>query len=179
MNIYKYCLVASIVLICGCEEQSDLATYVEQVKNKAPTPIEPLPKITPYIPQKYESFKLRDPFSEPKPEISILTKSAKTKCVQPNLERKKGDLEKFSIDNLTMNGTLSNQTQLIGLISDPSGFIHQVHKNDFIGLNQGIINIIESDRIEITELIPDGSGCWKNRTTAIVLANNENKSGKK
>lgn len=170
----------TVLIISGCEEQSDLAQFVEQAKNKKPSAIEPLPKLVPYVAEKYDSYKQRNPFSMPKPEVNILSKSVKTKCVQPNLDREKSELEKFSVESLSMKGTLSNSINLTALVSDPSGFIHQVHKNDFVGLNQGLVNKIENDKIEITELIPDGSGCWKNRTTAIVLVNtnNEKQSGK-
>lgn len=179
MNKINYIIYIAFAIISGCQEQTDLSAYVEQAKNKKPTQIEPLPTLLPYVAKKYESYKLRNPFSTPKPEVNILTKSSKTKCVQPNLERHKSELEKFSLESLMMKGTLSSSHNLTGLIADPSGFVHQVSKSDYIGLNQGIISKIDNERIEINELIPDGSGCWKNRTTAIVLTKmtNEDKSG--
>jgi type IV pilus assembly protein PilP len=48
--------------------------------------------------------------------------------------------------------------------------LHRVSKNNFLGLFHGRVITVEPNQINLIELIPDGAGCWKERTTTVLMA---------
>lgn len=175
MNKQLLLLLSGFVFLAGCDQHSDLQSYVAQVKARPAPPVEPLPTITPYTPVTFVAQNKRSPFIDPKPEQSAVAKAAKKECIQPDSSRTKDDLEKYSLDNMRMKGTLANARGLWGLVS-VDGKVYRVANNQYIGLNYGKINKISPDNIEIIEMIPDGSGCWNNRTTTLTLITSTTKT---
>ena len=104
-------LLLSTVMISGCEQNTDLQTYVAQVKARPAQPIDPLPIITPYEPMAFTAQEARNPFIDPKPEQGQIFTKANLKCIQPDLTRPKEELEQYSLDNLMMKGTLSDRVR--------------------------------------------------------------------
>lgn len=172
-------LFLSTIIVSGCEQNSDLQTYVAQVKARPAQPIDPLPTITPYVPMAFTAQKARNPFIDPKPEQGQMVAKAKLKCIQPDLTRKKEDLEQYSLDNLVMKGTLANDRGLWGLVMAPGGMVYRVSSGQYMGLNHGKITKITQNDIEVVEMIPDGSGCWNNRTTTLTLNTSTTNANKK
>jgi len=111
----------------------------------------------------------RNPFSAPKAEVVAPTKSAPRSCPQPNLKRPKQALEMYSLDNMTMRGTLMADEQLWALVRVPEGEIHKVKPGYYLGLNYGKVLNITKAEIELLELVSDLDGCWKERITQITL----------
>ena len=169
MNKKLLILFLGSFAIAGCEQNSDLQTYVAQVKSRPAQPIDPLPTITPYEPMKFSAKNSRNPFIDPKPEQGLVVTKAKLKCIQPDLSRTREELEQYSLDNLVMKGTLADTRSLWGLVLSPGGIVYRVSPGPYMGLNHGKITKITKNDIEIVEMIPDGSGCWNNRTTTLTL----------
>jgi type IV pilus assembly protein PilP len=48
-----------------------------------------------------------------------------------------------------------------------------------MGLNHGKIAKVTKDDIDVVEMIPDGSGCWNNRTTKLALNTSATNANKK
>lgn len=176
MNRQLLLLFTGLAVLSGCDQNSDLQTYVAQVKARPAPPVEPLPTVTPYTPISFDASDKRNPFSTPRPEMSAQAKTTKAQCIQPDVSRTKEELEKYSLDNIRMKGTLSNNKGLWGLVSVPGGKVYRVADNQYIGLNYGKISKITQNDIEINEMIPDGSGCWTNRTTTLTLITSTTKT---
>lgn len=167
------------LLLSGCEQNSDLQAYVAQVKARPAQPIDPLPTLTPYVPMKFTASAARNPFLDPQPEQGQMIAKGKLKCIQPDLTRKKEDLEQYSLDNLLMKGTLANEQGLWGLVQVPGGMVYRVSLGQYIGLNYGKITKVTQNNIDVVEMIPDGSGCWTNRETTLTLNTSTTNTNKK
>ena len=88
----------------------------------------------------------------------------------PDFDRPKELLEEFSIDALTMVGTLSRPgNKLFSLIRDNKAGIHRVSIGNYMGRNHGRVVEITDIKIDVVELIPDGEEGWVERPRAIVL----------
>ena len=172
-------LFLSTVMISGCEQNSDLQTYVAQVKARPAQPIDPLPTITPYEPMAFIAQESRNPFIDPQPEQGQIFSKTKVKCIQPDITRPKEELEQYSLDNLMMKGTLSDNRGLWGLVLAPGGIVYRITADQYMGLNHGKITKVTKNDIEVVEMIPDGSGCWNNRTTTLTLNTSTTNANKK
>ena len=50
--------------------------------------------------------------------------------------------------------------------------VHKVVAGDYLGQSDGRIDAIFEDRIELTELVPDGAGGWMERKAQVALDDN-------
>ncbi len=162
-------LLSACVLLAACTGSDDLDEYVVQVKARPALPIEPLPEIRPFEAKKYHPNTERTPFAEPQPELVLPATRVKKDCVQPEANRKKQPLEQFSLDNLSMQGTLGSGSALWALIQSQEGEVYRVSVGQYLGLNHGRVTKINTDSIELLEFVPDGSGCWTKRTTKLNI----------
>ena len=162
-------MLVACFAISACTGSDDLQEYVAQVKARPPQPVEPLPVVKPFVAKKYHPSTERTPFAEPQPELVLTTAKLKKDCVQPDLLRKKQPLEQFSLDNLTMQGTLGEGVGLWALILSQEGEVYRVSVGQYMGLNHGRVTKINPDSIELLEYVPDGSGCWTKRTTKLNI----------
>ncbi len=55
------------------------------------------------------------------------------------------------------------------LIEDPDGGVHRVQVGDYMGTSWGQIESINDARIDITEIVSDGSGGWLRRPRTVKL----------
>ncbi len=162
-------LIFACLAVTACTGSDDLQEYVAQVKARPPQPVEPLPVIRPFVAMKYHPSTERTPFAEPQPELVQPTAKLKKDCVQPDLLRKKEPLEQFSLDNLSMQGTLGEGATLWALILSQEGEVYRVSVGQYMGLNHGRVTKINPDSIELLEYVPDGSGCWTKRATKLNI----------
>lgn len=159
-----------LVLLSACSGGDDLQEYVAQVKARPPAPLEPLPVIRPFEPMHYAPSNERSPFSQPRPELLLREAKAKTELCSISLPvHEKEPLEQFSLDNLTMRGTMSKDKVLWALIHTQVGEVHRVAVGQYMGLDQGRIEKITPDTVELLEYVPDGKGCWVTRKTQLKL----------
>ena len=90
--------------------------------------------------------------------------------VEPNLDRPREVLENFDLKELSMVGTLQGPTgNLFALIRDNSGGIHRVRAGNYMGQNYGRIVGVSETRIELIEIVPNGSGGWVERPRSLSL----------
>lgn len=146
----------------------DLHNYTENVLARQNHTIKPLPVVKPYEIYAYDAGDRKDPFeSFMREEEQPIGPTAEGP--QPDLDRNREELERFALDSLRMVGTLEQKSELWGLIQTTEGTIHRIQIGNYLGTNYGkIINILE-DRIELTEIVPDGRGGWQERDAAISL----------
>ncbi|MGB5451650.1 MAG: pilus assembly protein PilP [Sedimenticolaceae bacterium] len=157
------------LLLAGCANQdmSDLRDYVNEVKSRPASGIEPIPEIKQAVGFVYEVGGRRDPFTRQEDD-AVVTESVLDNGIRPDPNRRKEELEVYSLDSLRMVGTLEQEEQTWGLLKTSDGTIHRVAPGNYIGLNDGKITRISEDKIELIELVPTGSG-FLEKEAAVAL----------
>lgn len=157
------------VLMAGCTPgMSDLEEYVAKVKAIPPKPLDPLPVMRQFETFEYQAQNLRDPFSNPTEE----QESTQGSTLRPDPERPKEPLEAYPLDSLDMVGSLGGPENIIVLVMDPDRVIHRVTPGQYMGQSDGRVTGVFEDRIELTELVPDGAGGWMERQAQVALDDN-------
>lgn len=157
--------LAIVLLNTGCTQGTDdLQQFVAEVKQRPARPIEPMPEIKIYEPFTYTAFDLRDPFTAPQ-----AAQDEKGNGLRPDTERRKEPLELYPLDGLSMVGVIEKNKRTLALIRSSDGAIHQVAVGNYAGQNYGRITSIQEDRVDLTEIIPDGAGGWIERPASIAM----------
>ncbi len=174
-------VLAGSVLLAGCmrSDLGDLRQFVKETNQQAPpAKLRPLPKLAPYQPFYYQAQGLRDPFSPSKFVVDALTQrntpTVKGSGIEPNTNRPREELEKYSLGALQLVGTFrdfnANQ-RMWALIKAPDGIVHRVHVGNYLGRHFGRIYNITENRVDIQEIVRDPqTGGWKKRVTDLSLA---------
>ena len=150
------------VAVSGCStEQDDLEEWIAEVKKRPGGRIEPLPEVKPYETYVYNAVDQRSPFS-------IMSPAGPT-GVRPDSKRNREFLEQFSLDTLSMVGTLKLAGRAYGLVQTKDGLVHRVLPGQYMGQNDGKITSISDSKISLVEIVPDGMGGYMERPAAIGL----------
>jgi len=174
VKLFRLIFVLSLIgLVTACGQGvGDLRTYVQQIKSQPPGRIEPIPEFQPYQNFEYTSHDLRDPFrlvdfrrpDENSEELAAITSGPK-----PNIDRVREPLEDFPLDTLRLKGTLTKDGIKWGLIFAPDNTVHRVLEGNYMGQNHGRIISVTDEKIELTEIVPDGLGNYIERSSAVAL----------
>lgn len=72
---------------------------------------------------------------------------------------------------MSLVGTLSKDADgsLKGLVKTQSGNVHMVESGQFMGKNHGRIINISDSKLELIEVVPNGSGGWITRPQTLGL----------
>ena len=169
--IKRIVVISMAVALSGCfSDVGDVQNFIADVKANTKARVEPLPEVQEFEHIPYSSQDARSPFSAPRPE-AIQDKFLQVQdCLHPDPRRRKEPLEKYAVDNLKMRGTLGDIGNIWALIEASDKTLHRVTLNNYVGLFHGRVINVEPTHIELLELIPDGAGCWKERTTMLQMA---------
>ncbi|MDO6563038.1 pilus assembly protein PilP [Amphritea sp. 1_MG-2023] len=171
-------LILVPIFLGGCvwiEDVSDLRSFVAQEKQKKVAKVEPLPEFKPYHSFVYEGASMRSPF---KPLISIITIDTEEGAtagadsgIKPDIDRERTYLETFSLDNLSMVGSInmSANGSRWALIKDKKGEVHRISVGDYMGLDYGKVVAVNSDNVELIEIVTNGRGGWMRRPRSVVM----------
>lgn len=153
-----FAIVLSGLLLAGCasKDMSDLQAYVEEVKARPPSGISPAPEPVEVETYLYVANDRRDPFT-PDDAGAQPVEAEVASGLQPDLNRRKEELEFFPLDSLRMVGTLE-QDQTWALVKTREGTIHRVTEGNHMGRNYGRIIEITEDGIKLVELVKIGAG---------------------
>ena len=165
-------LLMGILILGGCsnkKKQAELQEYVRKIQSRTGKEIEPLPELKPYESFTYSAMNLRSPFVQSIPEESS-KKEAVTGGIHPDANRHKEALETFPLDSLRMVGTIEKEGKKWSLIVDPSSAVTRVTVGNYIGQNHGRIDKVLDDKLELTEIVPDPNGGWRERKASISIA---------
>tara|TARA_B110000211_G_scaffold6753_1_gene7447 strand:+ start:2248 stop:2787 length:540 start_codon:yes stop_codon:yes gene_type:complete len=170
MNLFRIMPVAVVLVLSGCnDDTSEQKEFIDQVKASTTPKVESIPELTKFEIFEYSAEQLRSPFVAPQPEI-IQNKLTQIKnCLHPDPERRREPLEKYPLDNLAMKGTIGSSGQVWALITAADDTLHRVTVGNYLGSYDGKVKVVNNDYIELVELIPDGSGCWKERLTKLEM----------
>ena len=156
---------------CSDDDVSDLNRYIQEVKARPKGAIEPLPETKIVESFIFKPDGLRDPFRQTVKSMEELGPDVSgVKGIRPDTERRKEELEAYSLDTLRMVGTLKDQLGLWGLVKTKDGTIHSVQVGNHMGLNYGKIIRILDDKIELMEIVPDKPGTWREQQATLALA---------
>lgn len=157
-------LVPVLTACMGADDQ-DLRAWVDEVKARPATPIEPLPEIRPYEAFIYSASHLRSPFRADRPEAIGELGSLEncTSKISPDPNRVREELEDYALQSLKMVGSMSQSGDIWALIKQDSGSIHRVQVGNHLGLNHGKITSISEQNLQLMEIVPNGQGCWEAR----------------
>lgn len=159
-------LIMLTLAACG-GDTSDLQQYVTQVRGRLPEPIEPIPPVKTADTFAYDALGLRDPFRFEETADEPVTATGSGPRPDPN--RRKEYLEGFPLDTLKMVGTLSQGEVTWALIQDLDGLVHRVTEGNYMGQSHGRVVLVAADRVELSELVPDGNGGWLQRDATITV----------
>jgi type IV pilus assembly protein PilP len=162
--IFVFCMTA-------CQPKTDdLTTYVAQVKQNTKVSIEPYPEFMTMPAFKYNAKELRSPFQRPKNLVLEQVNKPQVNCLQPNFGRNKQPLEQYGLDALNVIGEFTTNGSQYALIQANDNSLHKVKAGNRIGLFFGTIDRVESGTLYITEMLPDGTGCWQVKKTTLSMS---------
>lgn len=171
LRFFSACSISLLLSACSSGgDMSDLQTYISQAKAKNNITLEPLPTIRNFTSHSYASERLRDPFEPPVIEKPTAPQPLPVNNgIRPDDSRGKEELEQYPLDALQMVGTVEQDGRIWAIIKAPDNTVHRTRPNNYIGQNHGRILGITEDKIDLTEIVPDGTGGWRRRTAALVL----------
>jgi type IV pilus assembly protein PilP len=159
-----------LVTLAGCfDDKSDLEAHIATIQANTTNYVEPMPVIPLFDHFDYSAQALRGPFDAPQPEAIQEKIQQITGCLSPDIRRRKQPLEKFSLSDLTMKGTLGEQGVIWALVEASDSTLHRVAVGNYLGLYHGQITQVSQKSVKVNELIPDGSGCWVERETTVTI----------
>lgn len=166
----KKSILLAVVFISGCfDDTADLRAHIASVQKDTTSYIAPIPEALEFIHFDYSVQSLRSPFVVPKPEAIQEKLQQLSGCLSPDPDRIKQPLEKFSLSDLTMRGTLGELDVIWALIEASDASLHRVSVGNHLGLFNGRITSVSQESVKVTELIPDGAGCWAERETIVTM----------
>ena len=160
--------LAATLIACGGSGIQDLEDYVAKVRQQKSAPIEPLPEIKQVATFVYAHADRRDPFIMDV-HGQDLAKPIRPGSLAPDLSRPKEELEQYALDSLRMVGTLAQAGANWALVLSPGGVLHRVRVGNYMGQNYGKIVLINENQIQITELVNEGEGDWRERQASVAL----------
>jgi type IV pilus assembly protein PilP len=173
-------IVISLLALSGCyDDTTDLENHIESVKANVTSRIDPMPAVPQFSHFDYSAQNLRSPFVVPKPEAIQEKMQQMSGCLSPDPRRRKQPLEKFSLSDLTMRGTLGELDITWALVEASDATLHRVAVGSYVGLFNGRISSVTQENVTVVELIPDGAGCWVERETIVAMVNSDSKGQRK
>lgn len=149
----------------GCtSDQDELKEWIAKTKQRPGGRIDPLPEVKPYETFRYEDQALRSPFVQSAPV-------AVAGGVRPDIKRNREFLESYSLDTLSMVGTLKRDGRVYALVQTKDGLVHKVLPGQYLGQSEGRVDSISESKVSLTEIVPDGMGGYMERPASLGLKN--------
>ena len=169
-SLWPLSLVFLGVALTGCvgDDMQDLRDYLADVKARQKGRIEPLPEIKQIETYVYAAGDRRDPFTQSaggSADVEPITGSG----IKPDKLRRKEELEGFALDSIRMVGTLEQKESIWGLVTTADGTIFRVKPGNYMGQNNGQITRVSEEQIELTEIVSDGQGGYRERQASLAV----------
>jgi len=159
-----------VLVACGSRDFADLDAFMAEKRNRPGGIIAPIPTFKAYEAFAYAATTLRSPFERPI-EVREITQLQAVSAIKPDESRPKEVLEQFTLDSLTMVGTLEKDGTLWSLIRDPQGGVHRVTLGNYLGRHYGKIVDVSETYVAVTEIVSDGTkDGWVERPRTIKLS---------
>ena len=69
-----------------------------------------------------------------------------------------------------MVGTLEQEGEIWGVVMSSDANLYRVTIDNYMGQNHGRVINIQEEGIELLEIVPNGTGGWRERSTKVALA---------
>ncbi|BBN83015.1 pilus assembly protein PilP [Pseudoalteromonas sp. A25] len=166
---YLY-VVLSLSVLLGCnDDTAEQKEFIDQIQASATPQVEPVPQMRDFTHFAYTAHNLRSPFVAPEPEVIESKMIQVQNCLHPDPDRARDPLEKYPIDTLSMKGTIATKNVTWALVKASDQGLYKVRRGQYMGLYHGEVIKVQPGYIELLELIPDGSGCWKERLSRVEI----------
>ena len=148
---------------CGEVDKSDLVDFVENAYKDSKPEIEPLPEIRLYEKFVYSATALSDPFAV----MNLLPgdDGVSGGGISPDTNRRQEPLEKFSLDELLLVGSIKSNDVIWAIVRAPDGTVHRVTNGNYLGTNFGRVVNVADYRVELKEVILGNGNRWVERNT--------------
>lgn len=180
-KIMKKCMVlilTSTLFLVGCGSggsMSELRNELEAIKSQAPRGIPPMPVYKEVSSFFYGGQSFRSPFEIPSGQVQTIV--VRNNGVKPPRNHVKSQLEEYSVDSLSMLGTIGmTGNRLEALIRSPDGKLHRVKTGMYIGENFGRVIDVTQQAVSIIEIKPDGANSWIEAPRVINSKTSKNES---
>jgi type IV pilus assembly protein PilP len=167
-RLIQILLPALLLTACSEGDMSDLQRFVADVKAREPSPIEPLPELKQIETFVYMPGERRSPFSQGEQATPEEIAEA-SNGIAPDPLRRKEELEQYPLDSIRMVGTLEQEADIWALLVIQDGTLFRVKAGNYLGQNHGQITRIAEEKIELTEIVPDGMNGWQERQANVAL----------
>jgi type IV pilus assembly protein PilP len=162
-------MAAGLLSACGSRDFSDLDAFMAEKRARPGGIIAPIPTFKAYEAFSYSATTLRSPFERPI-EVREIAQLQAISTVKPDENRAKEFLEQFTLDSLSMVGSLERGQGSWTLIKDPEGGIHRVTVGNFLGRHHGKIVEMTNNYVAVVEIVSDGTeDGWVERPRTIKL----------
>jgi len=170
-NLARLGFLAVLLSLTACTKgDGDLREWLVTVKNRPAPPLDPLPLIEDPPVVVYDPVGLRDPFGKPP-----LNRMSSSGGPSPDLNRRRQPLEAFTLDSLSMVGSIGAGKSPVALVLAPDKVTYRVTPGVYLGQSDGRVISVTQNDIQLIELVPDGNGGWLERQATITLS--ESNSG--
>jgi type IV pilus assembly protein PilP len=162
--------VAVAFALTGCgAELDELQAWMDQQKREVKPNVPPLTAPKKFDPQPYAAADSVDPFSNQKLAVALKRdERAPSSLLAAELKRRKEPLEAYTMDSMSMVGSLNKQGQPYALLR-VEGLLYQVKAGDYIGQNYGRILKVSETELVLREVVQDAAGEWIERNTSLQL----------
>lgn len=169
-NIVIWGALAAVLTGCGGNDFSDLDAFMQEKRARPGGIIAPIPTFKAYEAFGYSATTLRSPFERPI-EVREIAQLQAVSAIKPDENRAKEFLEQFTLDSLSMVGTLDRGDSSWVLIMDPQGGVHRVAVGNYLGRHHGKITETTDTYVAVVEIVTDGSeDGWVERPRTIKLS---------
>ena len=157
-------------LLAGCESDNQaLQAWMDQQRREVRPQVLPLAAPKKFDPVPYAGVQQVDPFSAQKLSVAIKQESRQpNSLLAAELNRRKEPLENFSLELMTMVGSISKAGKPLALLKVDS-LLYQIKPGDYIGQNYGRVMRITETEVALREIVQDGAGEWAERAASLQL----------
>jgi len=161
-------LLGLLLTACTSDNYQDLDEFMAEKKARPVGVIKPIPVFKAYKAFNYSAAGMRGPFDQPV-DVGEITRMQLNSNVKPNSNRTKEYLEQFSLDSLSMVGTLEQGGQFWALLQDGDGGVHRIQTGNYVGRNHGKIVEAGESYLSVIEIVPKGVDGWVERPKTIKI----------
>ena len=165
-------IMMTVLFVAGCGgsgQFDDIEAKMTEIQNGPKGRIKPPPEFKVYKAFSYGAAALRSPFERPV-EVELAMLPQQRSNVKPDFNRPKEVLEQYGVDSLQMVGTLMRPGGVLyALVKTPDLGLHRVKEGNHMGRNFGKITAVNSNKIDLIEIVSDGQDGWVERPRTLVL----------
>jgi type IV pilus assembly protein PilP len=175
MKIIYSLLLATLALSlqgCGASKEDDVRQWVVEERNQTRPRVQSIPAPKQFIPESYTNSGAIEPFSNQKLTQALKHDATQTasnaRLVAPELVRRKEPLEAFSLDGMTLVGSIIKAGQPVALVK-VDNLLYQVKLGNYLGQNYGRVTKITETEVTLREIVQDAVGEWIERSATLQL----------